>query len=103
MSIEERLERIERLLVIGNKEALTTNEVALMLDIAVQTVRNLMHDKAIPYYKRGGKAFFRKSEIEAWMLTGQRIATNEEISSKASTIIAIKKMNKKQTNQIVQQ
>lgn len=103
MSIEERLERIERLLVIGNKEALNTNEVALMLDMAVQTVRNLMHNKAIPYYKRGGKAFFRKSEIEAWMLTGQRIDSNEEIASKASTLIAIKKMNKKQTNQIVQQ
>lgn len=95
MSIEERLERIERILVIGNKEALNTNEVALMLDMAVQTVRNLMHDKAIPYYKRGGKAYFRKSEIEAWMLKGQRIASNEEIASDASTYVVIKRMNKK--------
>ncbi len=99
MSIEERLERIERLLVIGNKEALTTNEVALMLDMAVQTVRNLMHDKAIPYYKRGGKAYFRKSEIEAWMLKGQRIVSNEEIAAEASTYIAIKRMNTKQAQQ----
>lgn len=95
MSIEERLERIERLLVIGNKEALNTSEVALMLDMAVQTVRNLMHDKAIPYYKRGGKAYFRKSEIEAWMLKGQRIVSNEEIAAEASTYIAIKRMNTK--------
>lgn len=95
MSIEERLERIERLLVIGSKEALNTSEVALMLDMAVQTVRNLMHDKAIPYYKRGGKAYFRKSEIEAWMLKGQRIVSNEEIAAEASTYIAIKRMNTK--------
>lgn len=99
MSIEERLERIERLLVIGSKEALNTSEVALMLDMAVQTVRNLMHDKAIPYYKRGGKAYFRKSEIEAWMLKGQRIVSNEEIAAEASTYIAIKRMNTKQTQQ----
>ena len=99
MSIEERLERIERLLVIGSKEALNTSEVALMLDVAVQTVRNLMHDKAIPYYKRGGKAYFRKSEIEAWMLKGQRIVSNEEIAAEASTYIAIKRMNTKQAQQ----
>ena len=99
MSIEERLERIERILVIGSKEALNTSEVALMLDVAVQTVRNLMHDKAIPYYKRGGKAYFRKSEIEAWMLKGQRIVSNEEIASEASTYIAIKRMNTKQAQQ----
>lgn len=99
MSIEERLERIERLLVIGSKEALNTSEVALMLDMAVQTVRNLMHDKAIPYYKRGGKAYFRKSEIEAWMLKGQRIVSNEEIAAEASTYIAIKRMNTKSMQQ----
>lgn len=99
MSIEERLERIERILVIGSKEALNTSEVALMLDVAVQTVRNLMHDKAIPYYKRGGKAYFRKSEIEDWMLKGQRIVSNEEIASQASTYIAIKRMNTKQAQQ----
>lgn len=99
MSIEERLERIERILVIGSKEALNTSEVALMLDVAVQTVRNLMHDKAIPYYKRGGRAYFRKSEIEDWMLKGQRIVSNEEIASKASTYIAIKRMNTKSMQQ----
>lgn len=99
MSIEERLERIERILVIGSKEALNTSEVALMLDVAVQTVRNLMHDKAIPYYKRGGKAYFRKSEIEDWMLKGQRIVSNEEIAAEASTYIAIKRMNTKQAQQ----
>jgi len=53
-------------------------------------VRNMMHDKAIPYYKRGGKAFFKKSEIESWMLQ-ERIPTNDEIKSQAATYIAVKK------------
>lgn len=90
MSIEERLDRIERLVIIGTKDVLNTSEVALMLNIAVQTVRNLMHDKSIPYYKHGGKAFFKKSEIEAWMLD-ERIPTNDEINSQAATYIAVKK------------
>lgn len=92
MSIEERLDRIERLVIMGSKEVLNTSEVAMMLNVAVQTVRNMMHDKAIPYYKRGGKAFFKKSEIESWMLQ-ERIPTNDEIKSQAATYVAIKKMN----------
>lgn len=95
MSIEERLERIERHLLIASKEALTTSEVALMLGVGVQSVRNMMSQKTIPYYKRGGKAYFKKSEIEAWMLKGQRIATNDEIASKAAAYIATKRMNVK--------
>lgn len=96
MSIEERLERIERLLVMnGSKEVLNTCEVAIMLNLKEQSVRNMMHSKTIPYYKRGGKAYFKKSEIEAWMLKGQRIATNDEIASKAAAYIATKRMNVK--------
>ena len=91
MSIEERLDRIERLVIIGSKEVLNTSEVAMMLNVAVQTVRNMMHERAIPYYKRGGKAFFKKSEIEDWMLQ-ERIPTNDEIKSQAATYAALKKL-----------
>lgn len=91
MSIEERLDRIERLVIIGSKEVLNTSEVAMMLNVAVQTVRNMMHKRAIPYYKRGGKAFFKKSEIEDWMLQ-ERIPTNDEIKSQAATYVALKKL-----------
>ncbi len=91
MSIEERLDRIERLVIIGSKEVLNTSEVAMMLNVAVQTVRNMMHERAIPYYKRGGKAFFKKSEIEDWMLQ-ERIPTNDEIKSQAATYVALKKL-----------
>lgn len=91
MTIEERLDRIERLVIIGSKEVLNTAEVAMMLNMAVQTIRNMMHEKSIPYYKRGGKAFFKKSEIESWMLQ-ERIPTNDEIKSQAATYIATKKL-----------
>lgn len=100
MSIDERLERIERLLVMNSsKEVLNTCEVAIMLNLKEQSVRNMMHNKTIPYYKHGGKAYFKKSEIEAWMLR-DRIDTKEEIKSQATTYIVTKRMlNKSNSTQ----
>lgn len=91
MSVEERLERIERLIVIGAKNVLTTSEVALMLGVSTSRIRHLVSDREIPHYRQGNKVFFSKSEIEDWQLA-QRIPTNTEISSKATTHIVTSKM-----------
>ena len=42
MGVEERLERIERLLLLGSKEVLNTSEIALLLGISESRVRHLM-------------------------------------------------------------
>lgn len=39
MGVEERLERIERLLLLGSKEVLNTSEIALLLGISESRVR----------------------------------------------------------------
>lgn len=90
MSVEERLERIERLIVIGAKNVLTTSEVSLMLGISESRIRHLVSEREIPHYRQGNKVFFRKSEIEHWQLA-QRIPTNSEINSKATTHIVTTK------------
>ncbi|MCM1301343.1 MAG: helix-turn-helix domain-containing protein [Bacteroides cellulosilyticus] len=84
MGVEERLERIERLLLIGSKEVLNTSEVALLLDVSESRVRHLTSAKKIPHYKQGNKIYFRKKELEAWQLQS-RIPTNDEIKSKGTT------------------
>lgn len=84
MSAEERLERIERLILINTKEALTVSEVALMLGISESRVRHLTSEKELPYYKQGKNTYFKKSEVESWMLK-DRVPTNAEIRSKATT------------------
>ncbi|WP_418176970.1 helix-turn-helix domain-containing protein [Alistipes putredinis] len=84
MGVEERLERIERLLLISSKEALNTSEVALLLDISESRVRHLTCAKKIPHYKQGNKIYFKKKEIEAWQLQS-RIQTNDEIKSRGTT------------------
>ena len=78
MSIEERLTRIERIVLIGSKNVLDTSEVAMMLNISESRVRHLVSERSIPHYKQGVKTFFRKSEIEEWQCS-QRIPTNKEI------------------------
>ena len=65
MGVEERLERIERLLLLGSKEVLNTSEIALLLGISESRVRHLTSAKKIPHYKQGNKIYFRKKEIEA--------------------------------------
>lgn len=90
MNIEQRLERIERLLIIGSKEVLTTSDVALLLNISESRVRHLASAREIPYYKQGSRTYFKKSEIEEWQLS-QRIPTNKEIKRKATTYAVINK------------
>ena len=87
MSTDERLARIERLILMSSKNALNTKEVALMLDISESRVRHLVCDNALPYYKQGNKTYFKKSEVENWMLH-TRYESKSEIESKASTYIA---------------
>lgn len=90
MGVNERLERIERLLVVNAKNALTVADVALVLGVSESRVRHLVSDKEIPHYRQGNKVFFRKSEIEDWQLA-HRIPTNAEISNKATTHIVTNK------------
>lgn len=91
MSIEDRLLRIERLVLIGSKDALDTSEVAIMLNLSESRIRHLVSAREIPHYKQGNKTFFSKKEIERWMLS-RRVPTNAEIDSLATTRIVTSKM-----------
>lgn len=90
MEIEERLDRLELLVILSSKEALNTREVALMLNLSESRIRHMTSDREIPYYKQGGKVFFKKSEIEKWQLQN-RVPTNQEINNKATTYVVCNK------------
>lgn len=89
MGVDDRLARIERLILIQSKEALTVAEVAIMLGLSEGRVRHLTSEKELPYYKQGKNTYFKKSEIEKWMLS-ERVPTNAEIGSMATTHCIIK-------------
>ena len=86
-SIEERLDRIERALVLNTKNVLDTKDVALILGVKENRIRVLCSQKEIPHYKRGASVFFKRSEIEEWQLR-DRVPTQEEIKLQASTYAA---------------
>ncbi len=91
MSIEQRLERLERIMLLQFKNVLNVDDVAIILSVSTDRVRHLVSKRLIPYYKQGNRTFFKKSEIEEWQLS-DRIPTNAEINSKAATHIAINKL-----------
>lgn len=84
MTVEARLERIERLVMIGSKEVLDTREVAMLLNISESRIRHLACERNIPHYRQGVKLYFKKKEIEQWQ-TQTRIPTNEEMESRGTT------------------
>lgn len=86
-TIDERLERIERLLMLNTKEVLNTEELCTMLGYTADYVRHLVHDRKIPHYKKGSRVYFKKSEIEAWQLE-RRVPTTDETERMADDYVA---------------
>ena len=84
-TLTERLARIESLVMTGTKEVLTMDECSAYTGYTKNHLYRLTSQKTIPYYKpMGGTIYFRKSEIEDWLLQNRQ-ATTAEINSKAAT------------------
>lgn len=80
-----RLDKLERLIISSNKEILTTGECALLTGYSEAQQARMRIRREIPYYKpNGGKVFYKRSEIESWLLRNRK-DTEEEINQKATT------------------
>ena len=76
---------------LEQKEVLTLNEVSQYTGLSKSHIYKLCSNNIIPYYKTGGKCnFFDRLEIINW-LKQNRVATNKELESKATTFVTIKK------------
>lgn len=62
--LKERLDRIEKLTLLGAKSVLSIKDVALLLGKAESTVRNNLDE--IPHYRNGHGIWFKREDIEAW-------------------------------------
>ena len=70
---------------MGSKDLLTIDETSLLTGFTVGNLYRMTSKKTIPFYKpMGGKIFFKKEEIERWMLRNRQ-ATKEELESEAAT------------------
>lgn len=91
MGIEERLERIERLMVINTKSVWSVKDLALVLDRSESHIYTLCSQKKIPHYKQGSSTWFKREEIEAWQCQ-TRIPTDEELRYEAVNHVAINRI-----------
>lgn len=87
--LNERLERIEGLLMNVNHQQssdheedeerlLNVREAARFLGDAVATLYGRTSRNEIPFYKRGKKVYFKKSELFAWIEEG-KVKSQSEI------------------------
>ena len=91
--ISEQLERIERGVLLRSKDVLTIEECSLLTGMSVNNLYRHTSERTIPFYKpMGGKIYFRKEEIERWMLRNRQ-ATNDELKSDAATYSFMNKGN----------
>jgi len=89
-SIDERLSNIETLL-LTQKTVLTFDEVAAYTGLSKSYLYKLTSTGGIPCYKPNGKhIYFNKQEIDQWLLQNRK-ATNQELESRASTHVTLKK------------
>ena len=84
-TIEERLERIERITLLSAKTALNMDDMAAYTGLSKLYLYKLVHLRKIPFYKNpGGKlTYFNKAEVDRWLLA-HRVATREEMEAQAA-------------------
>ena len=97
VTIEEKIDTIERYIMISAKNILTADEAATMLDMKVSMIYSLTSKHKIPFYKPNGKKiFFKKDELEQWVLSS-RVSTDDELQQKAANITKIGRLAHKQS------
>ncbi len=88
--MDERFDRLEAATLIGVKDILTAEEAAMFTGYTARGIYALTSQKRIPHYKKNGKLYFNKQELAGWM-TENRVMTEAEINSAATTYTAIHK------------
>ena len=88
-----RLDRIERLTLIGAKNVLDIDEASYLTGVTTGHLYRLTSQRKIPHYKKNRKLYFKKDELENWMLD-RKVLSEDEISQQATTYITTKGMKR---------
>lgn len=88
--MNNKLDRIEQLAMIGSKTVLDLSEAAVFTGYSESHLYNLTSKRQIPHYKKNRKLYFKKQELEEWMLE-REVKTEKDIKSKASTYVSTHK------------
>lgn len=90
--LNDKIDNLSRLTLISSKTVLDLEEAMLFTGLSKGHIYKLTSNKQIPFFKKNRKLYFKKSELEEWMLE-LRIPTSDEVQEKATTYISINKHN----------
>ena len=62
----------EPALPLPEKELLTVKDISQMLNISKGAIYNMTSAQQIPHFKRGGRIYFDRSEIDEWIRDDRR-------------------------------
>ena len=88
--LSNQLVRVERFAAISAKAILDLDEAVLFTGFSKGHLYRLTSERQIPHYKKSRKLYFKKSELEAWLLE-EKVLTNAELDSRAATYMATHK------------
>jgi excisionase family DNA binding protein len=92
LKIEERLDRIERL-IISNKKVLTFDEACDYTGLSRSYLYKLTSSGVIPHSKPNGKViFFDKEKLNKWLLKNARKSAGEIKEEALSYVLENKKV-----------
>lgn len=91
-TLNDKLDNLSRLTLICSKTVLDFDETLLFTGLSRGYLYRLTSEKKIPFFKKNRKLYFKKSDLEEWMLE-RRVPTSDEIQSKATTYVATHKKN----------
>ncbi len=88
--MDERFDRLETTTLIGTKTILTAEEAAIYIGYALRGLYMLTSERRIPHFKKNGKLYFKKDELDQWM-TENRVLTEDQINSQAATYTTLRR------------
>lgn len=59
-------------------QVLNIKELSRLLHISISTVRKLIYEGDIPYFKIGNRYYFERKSIEEWILSKQNLIVGGE-------------------------
>ena len=93
--LSKKLDGVLNLITLGSKDVLQIEDVVILTGLSKSHIYRLTSSKKIPHSKpTGGFIYFKKSDVEEWMLKN-RILTVDEIDAKSSTYISTRSQKKK--------
>ncbi len=86
-SVSEAIQASDNTNKSHEKDVMDLKEVAAFLKVSRHTIYRMTHKREIPHYKKGGKLYFKRSEIEAYRDSGKQL-TQDEFNEQARLKIA---------------